>query len=78
MERGCAKTLDRVYLFLLLNPSSEVIASTVIFLLPKENFFEDGLVSLCSRGCPGTQSVNQAGLALYLPLHPKCWDEKRV
>jgi hypothetical protein len=34
-------------------------------------------VSLCSPGCPGTHSVDQAGLELteiYLPLPPKCWD----
>lgn len=64
--------MNEVYLFLLLNPSSEVIVSIVIFLLCKKNFFEDGLVSLCSLGCPGTQSVDQPGLALrstclYIP-----------
>jgi hypothetical protein len=32
-------------------------------------------VSLCSPGCPGTHSVDQAGLELRsLPLPPKCWD----
>ena len=34
-------------------------------------------VSLCSPGCPGTHSVDQAFLKLtdiYLPLSPKCWD----
>jgi hypothetical protein len=38
-------------------------------------FFRDR-VSLCSPGCPGTHSVDQAGLELRngLPLPPKCWD----
>jgi hypothetical protein len=33
-------------------------------------------VSLCSPGCPGTQSVDQTGLELsnLLPLPPECWD----
>ena len=33
-------------------------------------------VSLYSTGCPGTHSVDQAGLELRirLPLPPKCWD----
>jgi hypothetical protein len=33
-------------------------------------------VSLCSSGCPGTHSVDQAGLELRnpLPLPPECWD----
>jgi hypothetical protein len=33
-------------------------------------------VSLYSPGCPGTHSVDQAGLELeiHLPLPPKCWD----
>ena len=34
-------------------------------------------VSLCSPGCPGTHSINQAGLELteiHLPLPPGCWD----
>ena len=36
--------------------------------------FEDR-VSLCSPGCFGTQSVDQAGLKLTeIPLPPKCWD----
>jgi hypothetical protein len=33
-------------------------------------------VSLCSPGCPGTHSVDQAGLKLteiLLPLPPECW-----
>ena len=37
-------------------------------------FFETGF--LCSFGaCPGTSSVDQAGLELCLPLPPECWDE---
>jgi hypothetical protein len=32
----------------------------VLFFL----FFESGRVSLCSLGCPGTHSVDQAGLEL--------------
>jgi hypothetical protein len=38
--------------------------------------FQDG-VSLCSPGCPGTHSVDQAGLKfteICLPLLPECWD----
>jgi hypothetical protein len=36
-------------------------------------------VSLCSPGCPGTHSVDQAGLQvelteIHLSLPPKCWD----
>ena len=34
-------------------------------------------VSLCSPGCPGTHSVDQAGLELTeicLPPCPECWD----
>jgi hypothetical protein len=34
-------------------------------------------VSLCSSGCPGTQSVDQAVLKhteIYLPLSLECWD----
>ena len=35
-------------------------------------------VSVCSHGCPGTHSVDQAGLELELeirlPLPPKYWD----
>jgi hypothetical protein len=33
-------------------------------------------VSLCSSGCPGTHSVDQAGLELRNPpaLPPECWD----
>jgi hypothetical protein len=37
-------------------------------------------VSLCSPGCPGTHSVDQAGLEpslsqlAHLPQFPKCWD----
>jgi hypothetical protein len=33
--------------------------------------------SVCISGCPGTLSVDQAGLELkeiYLPLLPECWD----
>nr|BAE23440.1 unnamed protein product [Mus musculus] len=30
-------------------------------------------VSLCSPSCPGTHSVDQAGLELR-NLPPKCWD----
>ena len=40
------------------------------------SFFWNG-VSLCSRGCPGTSSVDQAGLKLtdiHLPLPSVCWD----
>ena len=36
-------------------------------------------VSLCSPGCPGTHSVDQAGLKYHpstLPLPLKCWDLK--
>ena len=39
-------------------------------------FFLDR-VSLCHPGCPGTHSVDQAGLYLTeicLPLFPECWD----
>jgi hypothetical protein len=39
-------------------------------------FFEDK-VFLCSPGCLGTHSEDQAGLELseiFLPLPPKCWD----
>jgi hypothetical protein len=35
-----------------------------------------GRVSLCSPGCPGTCSVEQAGFQLtesQLPLPPMCW-----
>jgi hypothetical protein len=48
-----------------------------IFLLL---LFQDRL-SLCSPGCPGTHSVNQAGLELaetHLPLPPECWDLRCV
>jgi hypothetical protein len=33
-------------------------------------------VSLCSPDCPGTHSVDQAGLELrnHLPLPPECWN----
>ena len=34
-------------------------------------------VSLCKPGCPGTRSVDQAGLKLtetHLPLLTECWD----
>jgi hypothetical protein len=33
-------------------------------------------VCLYSPGCPGTHSVDQAGLELriHLPLPPNCWD----
>jgi hypothetical protein len=40
-------------------------------------FFSPEMVSLCSPGCPGTCSVDQAGFRLteiHLPLPPKCWD----
>jgi hypothetical protein len=43
--------------------------------LPMDFFFDR--VSLCSPGCPGTHSVDQAGLELieiHLFLPPKCWD----
>lgn len=36
-------------------------------------------VSLCSPGCPGTHSLDQAGLKLTktcLPLPPKSWDQR--
>jgi hypothetical protein len=38
-------------------------------------FFGDR-VSLCSRGCPGAHSIDQAGLELkiHLLLPPKYWD----
>jgi hypothetical protein len=36
-------------------------------------FFETDRVSLYSPGCPGTHSVDQAGLELR-NLSPKCWD----
>ena len=39
-------------------------------------FFQDR-VSLCSPGCPGTRSVDQAGLELteiHLPLPPERWE----
>jgi hypothetical protein len=52
-----------------------------IFYYTEEDSFENpplpGWVSLCSPGCSGTHSVDQAGLELteiHLPLHPKCWD----
>jgi hypothetical protein len=39
-------------------------------------FFPQDRVSLCSPGCPGTHSVDQAGLELRnrLSLPPECWD----
>ncbi|EDL24795.1 mCG147845 [Mus musculus] len=38
-------------------------------------FFETGFRNPGSPGCPGTHSVDQAGLELILlPLPPKCWD----
>jgi hypothetical protein len=42
-------------------------------------FFHDR-VSLCSPGCPGTHSVDQAGLKLrdVSDLPPKCWDQRRA
>jgi hypothetical protein len=42
--------------------------------------FQDKLC-LYSPGCPGTHSVDQAGLELRkvrLPLTPKCWDQRHV
>jgi hypothetical protein len=36
-------------------------------------------VFLCSSGCPGTSSVDQAGLKLTcLPLLRDCWDQRCV
>jgi hypothetical protein len=40
-------------------------------------FFRDR-VSLCSPDCPGTHSVDQAGLELRNPLSSKCWDYRRA
>ena len=40
-------------------------------------FFLPRCASLCSPGCPGTSSVDQAGLELTeicLPLPSECWD----
>jgi hypothetical protein len=37
-------------------------------------FFFWDRVSLCSSGCPGTHSVDQAVLEICLPLPRKCWD----
>ena len=39
--------------------------------------FEMGFLCVNNPGCPGTQSVDQAGFRLTeicLPLPPKCWD----
>jgi hypothetical protein len=48
---------------------------TFFFLeMGEEGVFQDR-VSLCSPGCPGTHSVDQAGLELteiHLPLPPEC------
>ena len=36
---------------------------------------------MCGPGCPGTHSVDQAGLELteiHLPLPPECWDLRHV
>jgi hypothetical protein len=37
--------------------------------------FRNGFIG-CIPGCPGTHSLEQAGLELlvFLPLLPKCWD----
>jgi hypothetical protein len=41
------------------------------------DFFFQDRVSLCSPGCPGTQSVDQAGLdseiSMSLPIRLKVW-----
>jgi hypothetical protein len=40
------------------------------------NFVIQDRVCLCSPGCPGTCSVDQAGLKVqiyHLPLPPECW-----
>jgi hypothetical protein len=51
--------------------------SVQLFLfLPRFCFFGDR-VSLCSPGCPGTHSAEQAGLELRdlcLILPPECWN----
>jgi hypothetical protein len=42
-------------------------------------FFFPNIVSLCSPDCPGTSSVEQAGLELteiYLLLPPERWDQR--
>jgi hypothetical protein len=44
-------------------------------------FFFWDKVSLCSPGCPGTHSVDQAGFKLreiHLPLPLMCWDKRHV
>jgi hypothetical protein len=49
------------------------VAQAVFFCLFVFCFFVfRDRVSLCSPGCPGTHSVDQAGLEICLPLPPKC------
>jgi hypothetical protein len=66
------------YGLVLLLPAQESFTTDVMFVF--FFFFWCGecrdRVSLCSPGCPGTHSVDQAGLELrnLPPLPPKCWD----
>ena len=57
-------------------PSPDPRNSSVCLFGWLVGWFLETRVSLCSPVCPGTHSVDQAGLRLteiHLPLPPKCW-----
>jgi hypothetical protein len=49
------------------NQTTGLIISVVFVWVLLIGFSRQGRVSLCSRSCPGTHSVNQAGLKLRAP-----------
>jgi hypothetical protein len=60
----------------LINPHNGFQNEYFLILFCFAFVFQDW-VSLCSFGCPGTHSIDQAGFELteiHLPLLLECWD----
>ena len=74
---SCSLFSDSLW-FLFLFPSFVLfcLCVVVVVVLFVFIFVFQGRVSLCSHGCPGTHSVDPAGLKfseISLPLPPECW-----
>jgi hypothetical protein len=72
--KGCANHIQLPLSMLVLEDVRSQVPAPTLFVVVV--VVSRDRVSLYSPGCPGTHSVDQAGLELriHLCLPPKCWD----